>query len=145
RNRLCLLAASLALSALSAAQSSHPATQHATPQDQVLFNSDHPPAAPQENAARSLDTPTDAERSSLTFTAYDLDVHLIPEKSQLAVRAKLTVRNSGTEPLARLALQLSSSLTWESFGMQTSDRILPLSFVQHLIDTDTDHTGQAKE
>ncbi len=145
RNRLCLLAASLALSSLSAAQSNHPATGHAAPQDQVLFNSDHPPAAPQASAAKSLDTPTDAERSSLTFTAYDLDVHLIPEKSQMAVRAKLTVRNSGAEPLERLALQLSSSLNWESFGTQSADRILPLAFVQHNIDTDTDHTGQARE
>ncbi|MEO6911919.1 MAG: M1 family aminopeptidase [Edaphobacter sp.] len=145
RNSLGILAMSLALSSFSAAQASQPATHNAAPHDKVLFNSDQPPAAPKTNPARSLDTPTDAERSSLTFTAYDLDVHLIPEKSQLAVRAKLTIENSGTEPLARLALQLSSSLTWESFGMQSNDRILPLSFAQHLIDTDTDHTGQAKE
>ena len=95
--------------------------------------------------AKSIDTVTDAERSSLTFTAYDLDVHLVPAKSQLSVRAKLTVRNTGTDPLTQLAFQLSSTLNWESFAMRSGDRIVPLHFAQHLIDTDTDHTGQAKE
>lgn len=140
--RLCLLAAALPLSSLAVAQVKQPATSQ---RDKVLFSSDHPPAPPATKTAKSIDTVSDAERSSLTFTAYDLDVHLIPAKSQLSVRAKLTVRNTGTQPLTDLAFQLSSSLTWESFEMRSGDRIVPLVFAQHLIDTDTDHTGQAKE
>ena len=145
RNGVCLLGMSVALSSLSAAQVNSPSTRNAAPQNKVLFNSDKPPVPPAAKTAKSADTVTDAERNSLTFTSYDLDVHLIPAKSRMAVRAKLTVRNSGAEPLSRLALQLSSSLNWESFGMQSSERIVPLSFTQDVVDTDTDHTGQAKE
>jgi hypothetical protein len=143
QKRLCLLALLLSLSSLAAAaQVKPPAT---APHEKVLFSSDKPPAPPAMKTAKSIDTVTDAERSSLTFTAYDLDVHLVPAKSQLSVRAKLTVRNTGTDPLTQLAFQLSSTLNWESFAMRSGDRIVPLHFAQHLIDTDTDHTGQAKE
>ena len=53
-----------------------------------------------EKAAKApVDQPvvavTDEERASLTFTAYDLDVHLTPAQSQLAVHAGFTVKNSG--------------------------------------------------
>ena len=88
---------------------------------------------------------TDAERSSLTFTAYDLDVHLAPEKAQLVVHARFTVRNSGTQPLSRVVLQISSSLHWESFALQEAGRTSPLSFLEHVIDTDADHTGKVQE
>jgi peptidase M1-like protein len=143
QKRVCLLALSLSLSSLAVpAQVKGPAT---APHEKVLFSSDKPPTPPATKTAKSVDTVTDTERSSLTFTAYDLDVHLTPPKSQLSVQAKLTVRNSGTEPLTQLAFQLSSTLNWGSFAMRSGGRILPLRFAQHLIDTDTDHTGQAKE
>lgn len=142
QNHLCVLALSVSLCSMAAAQAKQPVTSQ---RDKVLFNSDQPPAPPATKAAKSIDTVSDTERSSLTFTAYDLDVHLIPAKSQLSVRAKIIVRNTGTEPLTDLAFQLSSSLTWESFALRDGDRILPLAFAQHLVDTDTDHTGQAKE
>jgi hypothetical protein len=140
--RLCLLAAALSLSSLAVAQVRQPATSQ---RDKVLFSSDKPPAPLAAKAANSIDTVSDAERSALTFTAYDLDVHLIPAKAQISVRAKITVRNTGTEPLTDLAFQLSSSLTWDSFALRSENRIVPLPFAQHLVDTDTDHTGQAKE
>ncbi|WP_348269691.1 M1 family aminopeptidase [Edaphobacter paludis] len=143
QNRLCLLALTLSLAPLSSVAQVKPSAT--APHEKVLFSSDKPPAQPATKAAKSIDTVSDTERSSLTFTAYDLDVHLIPAKSQMSVRAKLTVRNSGTEPLTDLAFQLSSTLNWDSFAMRSGDRILPLRFAQHLIDTDTDHTGQAKE
>lgn len=139
RNRLCLFALSASLCSIAVAQ---PAPGQ---RDKVLFSSDHPPAQPAAKSAKSIDTVSDAERNSLNFVDYDLDVHLIPAKSQLSVRAKLILRNVGTEPLTDLAFQLSSSLTWESFAMRSGDRIVPLTFAQHLVDTDTDHTGQAKE
>jgi hypothetical protein len=88
---------------------------------------------------------TDAEREALTFTGYDLDVHLTPARARIAVHAGLTVRNDGKEPLTRLALQLSSTLAWESIGVKTAAGMTPLKFVQHRINTDADHTGVARE
>ena len=55
------------------------------------------------------------------------------------------MRNSGKEPLTRLALQISSSLHWESFAQRSGERVSPLSFTEQTIDTDADHTGKAKE
>src|SRR6185503_6680758 len=70
QKRLCLLALLLSLSSLAAAaQVKPPAT---APHEKVLFSSDKPPAPPAMKTAKSIDTVTDAERSSLTFTAYDL-------------------------------------------------------------------------
>jgi hypothetical protein len=88
---------------------------------------------------------TDAERDALTFTGYDLDVHLVPARARIAVHAGLSVRNDGKAPLTRLALQISSSLVWESFGLKTPAGVVPLSFVQHRINTDADHTGVSRE
>ena len=98
---------------------------------------------------------TDRERAALTFTAYDLDARLTPASSRLAMRARLTVRNDGSEPLARIALQISSTLTWESATLLQSPagasdirlplQRLPLELSQHLLDTDADHTGKASE
>ena len=88
---------------------------------------------------------TDAERASLVFTAYDLDVHLAPAQSHLAVRASFTVKNCGKEPLPRLVLQISSSLHWENFALRSGGRVSPLSFTEQTIDTDADHTGKAAE
>jgi hypothetical protein len=88
---------------------------------------------------------TDAERDALTFTGYDLDVHLVPAQARIAVHAGLTVRNDGKAPLTRLALQISSTLVWESFGLKTPAGVAPLNFVQHRINTDADHTGVSRE
>ncbi len=88
---------------------------------------------------------TDAERDALTFTGYDLDVHLVPARARIAVHAGLAVRNDGTAPLTRLALQISSTLAWESFGLKTAAGVVPLTFVQHRINTDADHTGVSRE
>jgi Peptidase family M1 domain len=115
----------------------------------VLFDKDQEtaPAVKKPEAAVTppIATVTDAERASLIFTAYDLDVHLVPAKSQIAVHSRFTVRNSSSVPLARLALQLSSSLKWETFAMRSAERIVPLSFVQQMVDTDVDHSGKAQE
>lgn len=88
---------------------------------------------------------TDAERNALTFTAYDLDVHLTPAASGLAVHALFAVRNSGAQPLSRLVFQISSTLHWQSFGLDTSTGVTSLTFLEHTINTDLDHTGKASE
>lgn len=145
--RLCILAV-LAPSLPGLAQVPVPADP-APPQGKVLFNRDQD-STPQDKKHQQAVaiTPadvTDAQRSSLVFTAYDLDVHLVPAESQLAVHARFSVRNSGSAPLAKLAFQISSSLTWESFGTQGTGGVVPLTFTEQTIDTDADHTGKATE
>lgn len=84
---------------------------------------------------------TDTQRSALVFTARDLDLHVTPGSSQMTARARFTVRNQGSEPLRTLTVQLSSSLSWESFALNGKT----LSFTQHRMATDADHTGEVTE
>jgi hypothetical protein len=149
---LALLVASLAAHAQTApsqpAQQTTPAT---TPHGEVLFQSHGaPPTSPENTTAPALQyaepTPeiTPAVRAGLT--AYDLDARLTPETSHLAMRARITLRNNGSQPLTRIALQISSTLTWESASLIAPNAtITQLPLTQHLIDTDADHTGKASE
>jgi hypothetical protein len=84
---------------------------------------------------------TDAERLAVTFTALDLDVHLQTAAHRIAVRALLTVRNNGKTPLARIPLQISSSLAWEQIRIAGSNVQFPVA----TLNSDTDHTGQLHE
>ena len=91
---------------------------------------------------------SDTDRSALLITSYDLDVRLRPAVAGLAARARLTVQNTGTTPLKQIALQISSSLRWESAALVTLDTPaarLPLPLAQHQLDTDADHTGAETE
>jgi hypothetical protein len=88
---------------------------------------------------------SDAERSALTVTSYDLDARLTPARSRLAMRAILTVRNDGKEPMSRLALQVSSTLKWDAVSLVMPAGTQKLALAQHLIETDTDHSGRANE
>jgi hypothetical protein len=148
--RFSLLAMVLVVSSAVVGQTpTPPAPDQTAPHGKVLFNRDQDSPPVEKTAKAPAKQPavavTDAERASLTFTAYDLDVHLAPAQSQLAVHAGFTVKNSGKEALTRLAFQISSSLRWESFGMRSGGRISPLSFTEQAIDTDADHTGKAAE
>ncbi len=108
----------------------------------VLFSTEGGvPAAAQEKAADSVPDLTAEERNAPTFTGYDLDVHLTPRESRLMVRARLSVRNDGAQPLHSLGLQLSSSLHWESLELGGAKPV----WGQRIIDTDADHTGKANE
>ena len=90
---------------------------------------------------------TEAERSALIFTAYDLDLHLSPASAGLSARAALTVRNDSTAPLSRLILQLSSTLHWDAISLRASAAATPTPahFTSRLVDTDADHTGSMSE
>jgi hypothetical protein len=139
---LCLLAAT--------ATAQQEPQQPPPPQGTVLFNRNQETEQTQsanKPAPVSKDTikVPDAERDSLVFTAYDLNVHITPASSELAVHAHFTVRNSGPAPLDRLALQLSSTLQWENLALATPSGVQPLKFIQQAINTDADHTGQAME
>jgi hypothetical protein len=94
-----------------------------------------------ENPSAPAVQVSDAERSALVFTAYDLDVHLMLQQQAIAVMAHVTVRNDGDHPLGRLPIQLSSTLKFESISAQGQK----LPFTQQLINSDADHTGQLRE
>ena len=86
-------------------------------------------------------TATDAERRAVTFTAFNMDVHLRPAEHHIAVRALLTVRNDGKSPLAHIPLQISSSLHWERIRLGSHD----VAFTVATLNSDVDHTGQLHE
>jgi hypothetical protein len=85
---------------------------------------------------------SDEEREAITFTAYDLELHLKPATAGIEAHVNFTVRNDGKVPLTRVAVQLSSTLVWESLRLTAGGTG---SFVQHRINTDADHTGVARE
>jgi len=84
---------------------------------------------------------TDGEREAVTFTDFDLDVHLRPADHYLAARAQLTVRNDGKTPLEHIPLQISSSLNWERIRVGQRD----LAYRVATLNSDADHTGQLHE
>jgi len=84
---------------------------------------------------------TDTERQAVTFIAFDMDVHLHTAEKQIAVRALLTIRNDGQAALARIPLQISSSLTWERIRVLGRDTTFPVA----TLNSDADHTGQLHE
>jgi hypothetical protein len=92
---------------------------------------------------KMVDTPTaeDADRQAVTFTDFDMDVHLRPADHHLAVRALLTLRNDSPKPLAHIPLQISSSLNWERIRLNAHD----LTFQVATLNSDADHTGQLLE
>ncbi len=130
-------------------------SQPTTPGGKVLFSRDAntPPESQPAETPSAVTTPqtdslavTDAERTALTFTAYDLDLHLTPASAGISVRAVLTVRNDSPAPLSRLILDITSSTHWDAFSTRTStSAVTRLPFATHLIATDADHTGQMSE
>ena len=84
---------------------------------------------------------TDAEREAVTFTAFDMEVHLRPAAQQISVRALVTVRNDGRSPLVHIPLEISSSLTWEQIRVAARD----VAFTVATLNSDVDHTGQLHE
>jgi hypothetical protein len=112
-----------------------------TPPAEPSVAADAKPAAPPDAEV----TVSDEERDAVTFTAYDLDLHLTPANAGLEAHVNFTVRNDGKQPLTRVALQLSSTLAWESLRVRGSSGAVAGTFVQHRINTDADHTGVARE
>ena len=96
------------------------------------------PAAPQMTSSPTAD---DEERQAVTFLAFDMDVQLHTAEQQIAVRALVTVRNDGKLPLARIPLQISSSLNWERIRVLNRYVV----FLVATLNSDADHTGQLHE
>jgi hypothetical protein len=98
-------------------------------------------AKPDTGKAAVAVTATDQERAAVTFTDYDLDVHLAPREHSLTVRARVELRNDGEQPLKDIPLQISSSLHFEDVSLD-GKRLL---FGRQVINSDVDHTGQLNE
>jgi hypothetical protein len=139
-----------------AAQASAGAKQQAPPpKGTVLFQShgtapETPDDGEQQPAVVPNEKPggvvlTDAERGSIGVVGYDLDARITPATAKLAMRARVTVRNDGAVALHRVALQISSTLRWESATLLSANGPKLLTFSQHLLETDADHTGKANE
>jgi hypothetical protein len=94
-------------------------------------------------AVKMVDTPAaeDAERQAVTFTDFDLAVHLRSDEHHIAVRALIVVRNDSNKPLARIPLQISSTLNWERIRILGRDIPFPVA----TLNSDADHTGQLHE
>jgi hypothetical protein len=119
------------------------AQQTATPADkpQVLFSA-QPQAADQKPASQGpAATVTDAERTAVVITAWDLDVHLMPRSQSMEAHTRVTLRNASDSPLNKIALQLSSTLAFETVGLHGKK----LAFAQNALASDADHTGQLHE
>jgi hypothetical protein len=100
-----------------------------------------PAAAQTAGKTVSAPTATDDEREAVTFTTFDMDVHLRTAEQQLAARALITVRNDGKSPLVHIPLQISSSLDWERIRIASRDA----AFTVATLNSDVDHTGQLHE
>ncbi len=133
-----------------------PQTQDQQPKGKVIFSrsidengeikSDSPAAAQATTAQMTRSAPPqataeDSEREAITFTDFDMDVRLRSAEQHIAVRALITVRNDGKAPLARIPLQLSSSLNWERIRISGKDVTFPVA----TLNSDSDHTGQLHE
>ncbi len=101
------------------------------------------PAAVAPAAGQQVSAPvaTDEERKAVTFTSFDMDVHLRVAEQRIAARAVVTVRNDGKTPLAHIPLQISSSLNWERIRLDGRDKAFDVA----TLNSDSDHTGQLRE
>ena len=132
-------------------QSTPPSDQSQQPHGQVIFSRSTDengqttttagPAAKPLGQSVNAPVATDDERQSVTFASYDMDVHLGLLEHHMAVRAAMTIRNSGVALLAHIPLQISSSLTWERIRVAGRDT----AFTVATLNSDVDHTGQLHE
>jgi hypothetical protein len=81
------------------------------------------------------------DRTAFTFTRYDLQVQVVPAEQRLSVRGKLALRNDSDVPQSSIALQISSTLAWQSIQLGGK----PLTFAANRYTTDIDHTGSVTE
>src|SRR5580698_1206588 len=133
------------------AQTSTPPEQPNPPAGKVIFSRSTdengqttqtgPVTTPPQVKMADAPTAEDADRQAVTFTAFDLDVHLRPAEHHIAVRAFVTVRNDGAKPLAHIPLQISSTLNWERIRLLARD----VTFQVATLNSDEDHTGQLHE
>src|SRR5579859_6632478 len=81
------------------------------------------------------------EREALTFTKYDLRVHLEPSQQGLEAHGTVTLRNDSSAAQKYAILQISSSLEWQAI---TADG-KKVQYVAQSYTSDIDHTGAVNE
>ncbi|MGH9508919.1 MAG: hypothetical protein ACRD2Q_08135 [Terriglobales bacterium] len=81
------------------------------------------------------------EPELFTLVRSDLEVSLAPSRQELSARGKVVLRNDWEKPQRQAALQISSSLEWNS--VRLAGRPLPMKTKQS--DSDIDHTGSLSE
>ena len=140
------LAAALVCGTICIAQTPPAEKPQPEPKGKVLFSSDNQ-AAPAQATQEATpvkdadDGVSNAERSALTYTAYNLDVHLTPQEHTLSVHARVELKNISSAALKALPIQLSSALNFEEISLNGRR----LKFAPYTINSDTDHTGQLHE
>jgi hypothetical protein len=123
-------------------QPATPTQPHNLP-GQILFSRSLKGSASAANATPVTRVPkaTNQQRRAITITAYNLILHLTPRNQSISAEARLTLRNSSAQPLHEIALQLSSTLHFQSIGQKDA----PLTYTPQTIASDADHTGQLTE
>lgn len=96
-------------------------------------------------AALAAEAKANPTREAEHITALALDLRLQPAQQSLAVRADVTLRNDGSQPLHELRIALSSTLHWESARTIDATGGQPLKFSQAKLHSDADHTGLLNE
>ncbi len=81
------------------------------------------------------------DRNAFTFVRYELEARVMPGEQAMAVRGKITLRNDSKEPQRQVALQISSSMVWDTIESSGED----LQWVSSAYTTDIDHTGAVTE
>lgn len=137
---VAVFGASFAFAQQAQKPAANPPGSPATTHPQVLF-SGPPPTAVAQTGTSAPSHVTDAERRAVTIASWNLEVHLAPARQSLEARAIVTLRNDGATPLAIIPLQLSSTLHFDSIGLNGR----PAAFTQATIESDADHTGQLNE
>ncbi|MFZ0795464.1 MAG: hypothetical protein WAM65_16990, partial [Candidatus Korobacteraceae bacterium] len=81
------------------------------------------------------------DRRAFTITRYQLEVQIDRTTHVMAVTGKLTLRNDSKTPEKNIALQVSSSLNWNSITLDDQ----PVQWLGENYTSDIDHTGSLSE
>ena len=81
------------------------------------------------------------DRDAFTITRYQLEVQIDRTTHVMAVTGKLTLRNDSRIPQKNIALQVSSSLAWNSITLDDK----PVQWLGENYTSDIDHTGSLSE
>jgi hypothetical protein len=81
------------------------------------------------------------DRQAFTIARYQLEVQIDRPSHVMAVIGKLTLRNDSNKPQKNVALQVSSSLAWNSITLDGK----PLQWLSDNYTSDIDHTGGLSE
>ena len=91
--------------------------------------------------AGAMASATAIDREAFSITRYQLEVQVDRHSHVMAVTGKLTLRNDSNKPQKNIALQVSSSLAWNSIMLDDK----PLQWLSDTYTSDIDHTGGLSE